>query len=211
MRHLLLLAAAGLCLGGCGPAYGRRVPDDLLKKLPYESRIDLLEAENNLAVAIDRVDESENEVQRARENIRRAKERRSAADDEVGKATDDVSREVAKLAEDEADARVDYLKARQKMNVRNVDIEKLSLRCAFAEFEVARLQVARKAKVEGSEKLSPEDFDLQVKTCKEDVAARHQDLKEQEQELAKAKDDWEQKKTALAKKTFDARASPYVE
>ena len=43
---LLLLAAA------CGPRYGLRVPDELVKKLPYESRIELLESENDLALAI---------------------------------------------------------------------------------------------------------------------------------------------------------------
>lgn len=207
-RALCVLSLVGVA---CGPAYGKRVPDDMLKKLPYESRIDLLEAENNLAVAIDKVDEAENEISRSRDGIRRAKDRRGAAEDEVGKATDDVSKDVAKLAVDEADARVDYLKARQKVNVKMLDVEKLALRCAFAEFEVARLGAARKAKVEGSEKLAPEDFDNQVKECKAEVAARRQEMKEQEQDSSQAKDVWEKKKTELAKKTFDAKASPYVE
>jgi chromosome segregation ATPase len=208
----LFTCTGALCLAvGCGPAYGRRVPDALVQKLPYEMRIELLEAENNLGVALDRVDEAQNEVMRCRDNIRRAKERRSAAKDEVGKASDDISRQVADLAVTEAEARYDFLRAKQKVNVANTDVEALALRCAFAEYEAARLAAARKAKVEGSEKLAPEDFDKQVKDCKEEVGQMRQEMKEREQTAAKAKDEWDQSKTALAKKTFDARASPYVE
>ena len=45
---LFLLLAAG-----CGP---KRVPTDLINRLPYEARIELLEAENDLALAIDHLD-----------------------------------------------------------------------------------------------------------------------------------------------------------
>jgi len=209
MRRVLLPTC--LLLAACGPKYGRRVPDDLVKKLPYEIRIELLEAENNLAVAIDKVDEAQNEILRTRDALRRAKDRRSAAKDEVSSASDAPSRDVAELAVEEANLRVDYLRARQKVNQANEDLVRLALRCAFAEFEMARLQAARKAKVEGSERLAPEDFDNQVKRCKEEVTADRQDMKEQEAEAATAKTEWEKTKTALAKKTFDARASPFVE
>ena len=76
---------------------------------------------------------------------------------------------------------------------------------------MARLQAARKAKVEGSERLAPEDFDSQVKRCKDEVAAERVDMKEREDAAGQAKVEWEKVKTALAKKTFDARASPFVE
>ncbi|HEX4621582.1 MAG TPA: hypothetical protein VH208_08445 [Myxococcaceae bacterium] len=211
LTRALPLAGCLLFAAACGNRYGRRVPDELLEKLPYETRIELLEAENSLAVAIDRMDEVANEINRARDNLRRAKDRRGAAEDEVDKATDATSKEVAQLAVDEANARVDYLRARQKVNVANEDVEELALRCAFAEFEVARLQAARKAKVEGSEKLAVEDFDKQVKDCKDEVTSMKNEMKDREQTATQAKDEWDKRKTALAKKTFDARASPYVE
>ena len=58
---------------------------------------------------------------------------------------------MAQLAIDEAEARVEYLRARQRLNVALQEVEQLALRCAFARFELARLTAARKAKVEGSE------------------------------------------------------------
>jgi hypothetical protein len=51
-----------------------------------------------------------------------------------------------------------------------------------------------------------------VKSCEGDLASRRAELKANEQARAdqfKAK--WEKEKSALAEKTFDARASPYVE
>ena len=206
------LAGVALLASACGPKYGLRVPDGVVKNLPFETRIELLEAENELAVAIDRRDESQNDILRARDQLRRAKDRLRAAKQEVGNADDPVSKEVAALALTEAEARVKYLRAHQDVNVRLLDIEELSLRCAVARYEQSRLDAARKAKVEGSENLDPKRYEDQVKSCDQEVAARRAELKAQEQaEAEKAKVSWEKEKSALAKKTFDARASPYVE
>lgn len=202
---LLLLAAA------CGPRYGMRVPDKLVAKLPYESRIELLESENDLALAIDKVDEASNEILRAREALRRAKSREQAAGDEEKRAPDAASREVAKLAIEEARARVEYLRAKQRLNVALREVEELALRCAFARFELARLQAARKAKVEGSEKLDPKKYEAQVSGCEAEVKQERGALAADTAQEKTAREAWEVKKAALAKKTFDARASPYVE
>lgn len=212
MRALLIvlvLAVSGL---GCGPKYGMRVPDSLVSKLPFESRIELLEAENELAIAIDRRDEAQNEITRVRDHLRRAKARLDAAEDEVGRAEDAKSREVAALAVAEAEARVDYLRAQQAVNVGRLGIEELGLRCAASRFELARLTAARKARVEGAEALQPADFEQQVKTCDDEVQARRVALESGEAKAAaEAKQAWETHRTALANATFDARASPYVE
>lgn len=209
MKRILLLTLP--LLAACGPAYSMRVPDRLVQRLPYETRIELLEAENALALAIDKVDESANEIARARDNIRRARSRLSAAEDEEDRAPDATSREVAKLAIEEAEARVEYLRARQRLNVGLHEVEQLALRCAFARFELSRLTAARKAKVEGSEGLEPKDFEEQVAECEADVKAERAELAEDTSEEKAAREAWEVKKAALAKKTFDARASPYVE
>lgn len=209
MKRILLIPL--LLLAACGPRFGKRVPDGLVQRLPYETRIELLEAENDLALAIDKVDESANEIARARDNIRRAKSRLAAAEDEEDRAPDTTSREVAKLTIEESEARVKYLRAHQRLNVGLHEVEQLSLRCAFARFELARLTAARKAKVEGSEKLEPKDFEAQVAKCEAAVKEERADLAEDTAAEKAAREAWEVKKAALAKKTFDARASPYVE
>jgi hypothetical protein len=202
-----LLSALLVCTA-CGV---KRVPDSIIEKLPYESRIDLLEAENELAIAVDKLDETRNEVQRTKEQIRRAKDRLSAANGEVGSANDATSKEVAKLAVAEGEARLDWLKARQGVNLEEQKLAEIALTCALARFEQSKLEAARKKKIEGSEALDPVDFENQVKQCDEKYAAARTEAKNVSTQADEVKSKWESSKSALAKKTFDARASPYVE
>jgi hypothetical protein len=207
MKKSLWFAAAAVLSGGCG----KHVPDSIIEKLPYESRIDLLEAENDLAIAVDRLDEAHNEVMRTKDQIKRAKDRLSAANGEVGNAADPASRDVAELAVQEADVRIDYLKARQSVNVEEEKVADIGLSCAVARFEQSKLEVARKKKIEGSEALDPAEFEAAVKTCDEKLAAERTEAKAVAGQAEEVKNRWEASKSALAKKTFDARASPYVE
>jgi hypothetical protein len=206
-----LPAAACALLCACGPRYAQKVPSELVSKLPYEVRIELLEAENDLGVAVDQRDEAESEVLRTRTAIRRARDRKVAAEREVGGANDAVSREVARLAVDEAGARIEYLRVRQDVNVAAQDRDELALQCAWAKYELAKLNAARKAKVEGAEKLPLKDFEEQPKQCQAEVVNKQLRVTQENKRAETAKADWETKKTALARKTFDARASPYVE
>ena len=208
MTRLFILSAVVMLGAGCGL---RRVPLDVLDKLPYEAKIELLEAENDLALAVDRLDEARAEVARARDQIRRGKDRYSAARDEVSAASDANSKEVAELAVIESDKRVEWLRAHQRVNVREEDLAEQNLTCAQARYEVSRLTAARKAKLEGSETLEPEKFEAQLKGCEEDYAALKEKAKEVGAEAEVMRADWDTARAALAKKTFDARASPFVE
>lgn len=210
MTRVQLAVVTGVLLGaaGCGL---KRIPDGIAQKLPYEARIELLEAENELAISVDKLDEANNEMARSREAIRRAKSRYGAARDEVGKAADATSREVAELAVVEAEARVEYLDMQQKLNGRDLGLYELGLRCAYTRFELAKLAAARKAKLEGSESYEPKDFEAEVKSCDEDYAQLRKEIAEYGKEVEGVRAQWDKQRTALAKKTFDARASPYVE
>jgi chromosome segregation ATPase len=208
VRHQWLGVAVALAASSCGM---KRVPGNILEKLPYEAKIELLEAENDLALAVDRLDEARNEVTRTRDQIRRAKERLYAAKSEVGNATDDTSREVAELAVVEAEKRVEWLRASQRINGREEELAEQNLVCAQARYEQSRLAASRKAKLEGSEKLDPEAFERQVTRCEEDYAELKEELKETSTEAEQVRAAWDEARAALAKKTFDARASPFVE
>lgn len=208
MTRLSTVMVLAVLSSACGI---KRVPGNILDKLPYEAKIELLESENDLALAVDRLDEAENEVNRTRDQIRRAKERLDAAKSEVGNAQDDTSREVAQLAVVEAEKRVEWLRASQRINGKEWDLAEQNLDCAYARYEQSRLAAARKAKLEGSEELDPEVFQAQVTRCEEDYAALKEKLKESSAEAEQFRTEWDEARAALAKKTFDARASPFVE
>lgn len=208
MTRLLCFTALTALSFGCSI---RRVPLDVLEQLPYEAKIELLEAENDLALAVDRLDEARAEVNRTVDLIRRGKDRYSDARSEVGDAADAPSKEVAELAVIEADKRVEWLRAKQRVNVREEDLAEQAFTCAEARYEVARLTAARKAKLQGSERIDPADFDNQLKRCEADYAELKEKTKESNKEAETMRADWDQARAALAKKTFDARASPFVE
>ncbi len=209
-RRLPLVGLVALG-AACGGRYNTKVPDDLVRQLPYENKIDLLEAENDLFIAYDKVDETENEVSRTRDQIRRTKRAEGIASDEVGQARDPASKEIAQLTVEEVRARIEYLRARQTLNVQARDVEEVARQCAIARYQLARLLAVRKAKVKGSEGYKPEDFERQVKSCDAEVADRKKGLKPDEETLSRTRADWEKRKEVLAKRTFDARASPFVE
>jgi len=50
-----------------------------------------------------------------------------------------------------------------------------------------------------------------VKDCEARYGSMKEELKETSAEAAALRAQWDQARAALAKKTFDARASPYVE
>ncbi len=206
--RLFFLSAVLVLSVGCGI---KRVPNKVLEKLPYEARIELLEAENDLALAVDKVDEAHNEVMRTRDNIRRAKDRLKAAESEVSAAQDAASKEVAELAVIEGDARYQYLRSKQKVNVEDESLAELGKTCGYARFELSRLLVARKAKLEGSEALDVASFENQVKDCDAKLAGRRAEAKQLEADAEALKVIWDSSKEKLARKTFDARASPFVE
>ncbi len=208
MNARVLSLALPLVLAACGV---RRVPGEVLERLPYEAKIELLESENDLALAVDRLDEAKSEVSRARDQLRRAKDRERAAEQEISLATDPLSKEVATLAVAEAEARVEWLRAKQRSNVREETLSEQNLECARARFELTKLISAKKAKLEGTEKLDGAKFDEQVKDCDEKYAALKEKLKASDAEAEQQRATWDKARAELAKKTFDARASPFVE
>jgi hypothetical protein len=200
-----------LLLAGCGGKYSRKVPDDMVNKLTYEDKVDLVEAENDLFVAYDRVDDAENEILRTRDQLRRAKKSESLANGEIGQAKDQATKELAVLAREEAQARVEYLRARQDLNVRNRELDELNRTCAITRYQRARLTAVRKVKVPGSERYEPKDFEVQVKQCEGELADRRKAAKPERERMEKTRAEWEKRRDVVARKSFDARASPFVE
>lgn len=203
-----VLALAVALQTGCAM---RRVPAELLEKLPYDAKVELLESENDLAVAVDRLDDVSSELVRGREQLRRSRSRLDAAKTEVSRASDELSREVAQLAVVEAERRVEWLRARQWVAAREEQLATQGLECAQARYEQSKLGIVRKAKLEGIEKLDPAAFDAQVARCDERLASLKERLKETGAEAEAKRAAWDEARALLAKKTFDARASPFVE
>jgi hypothetical protein len=155
-----------LLLAGCSGKYGRTVPDDMVNKLTYEDKVDLVEAENDLFRRLrPRRRRGERDPPHPRSDSP-GEEVRIARRGEIGQAKDPNTKELAVLSRDEAQARVEYLRARQDWNVRNRELDELNRTCAVTRYQLARLTAVRKVKVPGSERYDPKDFDRQVRPAR---------------------------------------------
>ncbi len=210
MSRPLSALALLLCCAGCG-RYAVRVPSSVVEGFTDEARLALLDAENGLAAALDKLDEAQGEVRRTREALRRAASQLKAGEAEVGATGDDRSRAVAELAVAEVEARLAWLRATQVRNVSRKELATLGVECASARFELAKAEIAQRMKLAGAQDLDAAQLLEQAKACEAELAGRRGEQKEQVAEVDATREQWEARKAVLAERTADGPASMFVE
>jgi len=210
-----LWGAVGIAvLAGCGPSVSLRVEQRSLRDLPLESRLDLLDAENDLFAAIDRRDDAEQAIEDARLAERRAKQRVSEADRNLDQARDRRDAqgiEVGKLAVDEAKAHRRVQEWQVDLAYGDLEVEEARLLVAQARFERAKAEVARKAKTPGAAELKLKDFDKQVDDLQKHVADVVKDREKEQKKSEKDRQKWQALSRQLADMTGGAQGSAWVE
>ncbi|MBS2031324.1 MAG: hypothetical protein JST54_25720 [Deltaproteobacteria bacterium] len=210
----IVLASIVFALCGCSGAVKEHVKPDLVRALPMESRIELLDAENGLFAAIDGVDEAHNDVEDAQEQIDQADELVDAAKDQKKKAKkegDANGESIAELAITEAKARKDYLKQWIKVLRAIVKEKEGELDASRGRYELAKAKEVKRVNLDGSEKLKVEVFEDQVTRLDDRV----KDLQAKADEVKSAADEqkkvWDDSRSELAKATGGAQGSAFVE
>jgi hypothetical protein len=208
---LLLLASF---IAACGPSVSLRVEERSLRDLPLESRLDLLDAENDLFAAIDRRDDGEQVIDDAKIALRRADQRVSEAEhnlDQARNRRDTAGVEVGKLAIDEAKAHRRVQDWELDLARDALDVEEARLLVAQARFERAKAEVARKAKTAGAAELKLKDFDRQVDELQKHVKDVQTDSDKERKKSEKDRQKWLALSHKLAELTGGAQGSPWVE
>ena len=213
VRRIRLLAAlAALVLGGCGI---KRVPPEVISRLPLENKIELLEAENDFYIAIDRHDEATDRALHTRDELRQARDRIGEAKDARSRikseSNDSRQYEVADLAVEEAYEKRDWLESWVDVQWALVKAEDANLDVARARFEKSKVALCKKAKVQGSEKLDMAAFEAQVKSLEERAKRIAEDAEAQRKKAEDVRGKWNATRRALAQKTGGALGSPWVE
>lgn len=204
---LLALAA----LSGCGHS---RVGEKSFAALPLESKLHLIEAENDLFVAVDAVDEASIRVRDTREEYEKSDERVRAAKEAMKLAEGAKDRtylEIAQLSFQESKERRAWLGAWLEVQRKLLEAEKAKLELARGRFERTKVQIAKGAHVAGAQKVATADSDPRIAKLEAD-AKRATDRAQKEAESAeKAKSVWSATRRALSKKTGGGQGSPWVE
>lgn len=210
MRYALTVTLA-LALAGCGLL---RVDEAAVGRLPLEAKLDLIEAENDLFIAIDAVDEAANKVLETREDYKNADNRIGEAKEALKNAElakDPKLIEIGRLSVQESKDRQQFLSAWEDVMWAMLDVEKAKLDLAKGRYEKTRAQSVKKANVEGAQKIKVEDFDRQVQ--KLEAAVKSETARAQARNTAaeKVRGTWYATRRVLAGKTGGAQGSPWVE
>jgi hypothetical protein len=206
---LCALSLTGLC--GCGHS---KVSDKSLAALPLEAKLDLIEAENDLFIAIDAVDESANRVletrdeyDKSRERIREAREALKLADG----SKDPKHVEIAELSLQESKQRRVWLDAWLDVQWALLDAEKAKLELARGRYERAQAQTVKKANVAGAEKIDLSDFERRVAKLEEKTKRMADRAQREGQSAEKVKSAWNATRRTLSQMTGGGQGSAWVE
>jgi hypothetical protein len=204
-------ALALVAFWGCGHA---RVSEKSLAALPLEAKLDLVEAENDLFIAVDAVDEAANRVMETREEYARSGERIREAKEalKLAEASRDPKHvEIAELSIQESKERRAWLDAWLSVQWALLDAEKAKLELARGRYERTQAQTVKKANVQGAEKINLADFDGRVADLEADGKRAMGKAQKEAQSAEKVKDAWSATRHTLAQKTGGGLGSAWVE
>jgi hypothetical protein len=207
---LVALSLASV-LAGCGL---KRVDAEVVARLPLESKIELLEAENDLYIAIDRHDEAVDRALHTRDELHRARDRISEAKDARNRAEqtkDPRQVEVASLAVEEAYQKRDWLEDWVDVQWALASAEDARLDAAKGRFERAKASMCKKANIKGSEKLDMPGFEAQVKSLESRAKRKAESAEADRKKAEEVRSKWNSTRRALAQKTGGALGSAWVE
>ncbi len=208
MRIALALA---LVLSGCGMT---RVGQSTLEGLPLESKLDLIEAENDLFIAIDAVDEAAIRVNEAREDYQNSELRIDEAEESLRRATEANTAkliDIGRLSVLEAKQRREFLSSWLDAQKTALELSEAKLQLAEAQFERTKAIIVKKANVEGSQDIDLAKFDRQVSNFQEEVDEAIEAFSEDNREAEKYRSVWYSTRHKLAKNTGGGQGSPWVE
>ncbi len=213
MKHTTAILGVALALG-CVPSVSLRVEERSIKDLPLESRLDLLDAENDLFSAVDRRDDAEAAIDDARVAMRHADARVDEAEqnlDQARQRKDPGGIDVGKLAIEEAKAHRKVREWEQRFAHKDLAVAEAQLIVAQARFERAKADVAKKAKTAGAAEIKLVDFDKQIERLLSYAKGVQREADALRKEAEKDQQHWQGLSRQLSELTGGAQGSAWVQ
>ena len=130
MNRLCLIGVLAMVGAGCGGAIDYVVDPDYLKEVSREGQRWIYDAENEIVVALDKLDEAKDIRLKTRRRIKEAE-----------KAVERAEKRNQRLGVEVAEAWLSYLEALEEWVEENIDIMRLGVVVARATVELAKAQV----------------------------------------------------------------------
>jgi chromosome segregation ATPase len=146
----LLLACLLAAAGGCAERLGKHVDMDKLKDMSRQGQIWIYDAENEIVVALDRLDDARDEVKNIERRLKQAEE-----------AVESAERRNNRVAVEMAEEWVKYLEAMKRWALARVRAQKIGVIAAEAAVELAKAQVINREDLLGGKDFSVSDYQAQ--------------------------------------------------
>jgi hypothetical protein len=185
-----LILALAVFLGGligCGPSLSLTVPDNLLLRLPKNSRKSVFQAETLVTIAVDhkgsirrQIENTELEISRTKIKIDEAKKARSTA---TARTADKSKLEIRML-----DVKENYLEDYLDHQHTVYELADKELLLAKAQFELVKVQLVKTHSIAFDE--DEKDFVEQVKEIEEDVNDFRKEVDAEAAQLKRSEEKW---------------------
>ena len=192
MKGLILIVLAVL-MSGCATVAARLTGP----KLPYEARVYLLDAEEDLMTARARADQAERDVFRAKLSLGEADKRRDALR--------------GSELEKEAKAEVEVAVAKVEREERALDLLDASTACAERRYSAARAKAEVRFKIEGADEAEADRLQERADACQAKLEKKELALAEAEEKLARARAAQERESVAASAKAPLEHPRPWIE
>jgi chromosome segregation ATPase len=189
----LILIAIAILMSGCATVGG----SIFSRRLPYEARVYLLDAEEDLMTARARADQADREVYRAKQAL-------GAAD----KRLDDLRE--SKL-EAEAKAQVKVAQAQVTREERQLELLDAATVCAERRYHAARARAEVKFKVNGADEGEASRLEERAEACTAKLDKKELALAEAEEQLARARAEQDRASQAAAVQAPLEHPRPWIE
>lgn len=135
---------------GCGGGLSYTVKDSYLKDMSRQGQLWVFDAENEIVVALDKLDEAKDQLVEIRRRIKKAQ-----------KAVEKAEKKGNRLAVEVAETWLAYLESMEEWAEENIDLHRFGILVARAAVELAKAQVINREDLLGGKDFDMKDYQQQ--------------------------------------------------
>jgi hypothetical protein len=199
LMSLLLLGAEVLSACG-GSSLSNTIDEDKLKEMSRDGQVWIFDAENEIVVALDRLDESEDF---------KVKNKRELSDAE--QALKSAEKRNSRLGVEMAEAWIQYLEAMDDWADARIDGNKVGVVVALALVELAKAQVINREDLLGGKGFSIKDYQDQYNQLKNDSEKERKVARDKRKIARKLEEKWWKLRERFVAQTGDYDSGLWIE
>lgn len=207
MRRVLMLGLVLVAAGACN-YLSYSVDNDAFATMSVDKKMRLFDAENDVSIAEDEREQMRERLRQIREDMRAVKRQRAALEEDVRNRGEADADRTMDLADTMWDRRLDYLDMSLDYMKGRIGVQGTLISLARAKFELAKVLLIKKNKLEGSESLTVRDFEQQVSEIAQRAKAEQAELDRTKPPLERARLQWLKLRDDVAASSLSALGTP---